>query len=156
MFDEVVKFVAEYVFEELDGSFDCELEYDSNEYAGYSDAGCCLGSWDIGEYELQIDINDCDELKALHDRGDLDDILDDVNCDVYVSRSYRREKNEETGYYENVGRETYMPYHRNSDHPDIMAITSPGGQWRFVVPEERMSELVLEGYAKLREKNEDA
>jgi hypothetical protein len=156
MFDLLAKFVGDYVFEELDGSSECELEYDSNEYAGYSGEGCCLSSFDIGEYEIQIDINDCDELKALHDRSVLDDILDDVNCDVYVSRSCRREKNEKTGYYENVGRETYMPYPRNSDHPDIMAITNPGGQWRFVVPAERMGELVEEGYAKLREKNDDA
>jgi hypothetical protein len=155
-FDGVVKFVSDYVFEELDGSSDCELEYHPSEYAGYDGEGCCLDSFEIGEYELQIEINDCDELKALHDRAVLDDILDDVNCDVYVSRSRRREKNEETGYYEHVGRETYMPYARQSDHPDIMAYTSPGGQWRFVISAERMGELVEEGYAKLRDKNEDA
>jgi hypothetical protein len=154
-FDLLVKFVSDYVFEELDGSSDCELEYDSNEYSSYDDGGCCLGSWAIGEHEEQVDISCHDELQALHDRGVLDDILDDVNCDVYVSRSHRREKNEETGYYENVGRETYMPYAHNAEYPTFEIYTMPGGQWRFVVPAERMAELVEEGYANLRDKNED-
>jgi hypothetical protein len=155
MFDGVVKFVSDYVFEELDGSSECELEYHPSEYAGYDGEGCCLSSFEIGEHEEQVDISCHDELKALHDRGDLDDILDDVNCDVYVSRSRRREKNEETGYYECVGRETYQPYSHNAEYPTFEVYTNPGGQWRFVVSAERMGELVQEGYDKLRGNTEE-
>ncbi|MHC4301010.1 MAG: hypothetical protein ACYS7Y_27360 [Planctomycetota bacterium] len=149
--DEIVKSVSDSVFEALDGSSDCELEYTCNEYSCYDGDGCCLGSWAIGEHEEQIDISNHDELQALHERGALDDILDDVNCDVYVSRRQRREKNEETGYYENVGRETYMPYAHNAEYPTFEVYTNPGGQWRFVVSAERMEELVRDALAEFEE-----
>lgn len=145
----IVESVVVWVFDELQGSFDCEPEYDSNEYSGYSGSGCCLASFDIGENEEQIDVSGHDELQALHDDNRLDDILDDVNCDVYVSRSHRREKNEETGNYERVGRETYMPYSHNEDHPTFEVYTNPGGQWHWVVSEDRMTELVDEALEAL-------
>lgn len=132
------------VCEELDGEFECDVEYTSNEYAAYNGKGCCLWAFDIGECEEQVEIDNYPELKVLHDAGRLDDVLDDVNCNAYVSRSCRRVKNEETGYYENAGRETYMPYAHNKDHPDITTCHMPGGQWMFVVDAERMEELVRE------------
>jgi hypothetical protein len=137
------------VHEAIDTGFDCEPEYDANEYSCYSGSGCCLGSFDIGEHEEQVDISYYDELQALHDAGELDDVLDDVNCDVCVNRNRRREKNEKTGYYECVGRETYMPYAHYKDHPSFEVYTSPGGQWRFVIPADRMDELVQEAIAVL-------
>ena len=125
-------------------SDDCEPEYNRNEYASYSGDGCCVDSYAIGEYEEQIDINEFPELKALHDELRLDDILDDVNCDAYVSRSYRREKNEKTGHYENVGRETYMPYEHNANHPTFETYHTPGGRWDWVICADRMNELFEE------------
>jgi len=143
-FDDYIEEIVEKVCEELDGEFDCEAEYNSNEYAAYSGSGCCLGSFDIGEHEEQIEINGHDVLRVLHERGDLDDVLDDVNCDVYINRDRRREKNEETGYYEPVGRETYMPYEHNREHPDLLIYVNISGQWQWVVPADRMEELVCE------------
>jgi hypothetical protein len=143
-FDDYVEKIVEKVCEELDGGFDCEPEYSCSSYSAYSGGGCCLASFDIGEHEEQIEINACDVLRGLHERGELDDVLDDVNCDVYVSRDHRREKNEETGHYENVGRETYMPYANRSDHPDLLIYINISGQWQFVVDADRMDELVCE------------
>jgi hypothetical protein len=133
--------LVDTICENVDGSFDTEPEYHSNEYACYSGKGCCLFSFDIGEYEEQIDVESHDDLLELHERGDLDTVLDNVNCDVYVSRSKRRVKNETTGHYEQVGRETYNPYDR--EHPTFEVYTNPGGQWMFVVSEERMEELLV-------------
>jgi len=136
---------VEAMIDKVNGSYDCEAEYDSNEYACYTGNGCCLFSFDIGEVEEQIDINCHDELRKLHEDRRLDDVLDDVNCDVYVSRSRRREKNEKTGYYEPIGRETYMnDYGYDIDYPTFCIYTNPGGQWRFVIPAERMFELADE------------
>jgi hypothetical protein len=145
-------FTAELVAavrEAIDVDSDCEPEYDANDYACYTGSGCCLWSFDIGEHEEQVEISAYPELQALHDQGILDDVLDDVNCDAYVCRSRRREKNEKTGYYEPVGRETYMPYDRHTDCPCFEVMTSPGGQWRFVIPADRMDEIVQEAIAVL-------
>ncbi len=145
----IVESVGEWVFEALEGSYDCEPEYSHNEYATYGGSGCCLAAFEIGEHEEQVEIAGHDELQALHDDNRLDAVLDDVNCDVYVSRSRRREKNEKTGNYECVGRETYMPYPHSADHPDLLVYTNPGGQWHHVVSEDRMAELVDEGLEAL-------
>jgi len=131
--------VVKSICDELDGCSECEVEYERSDYAAYSGSGCCLFSFDIGEVEEQTDINAHPVLKGLHDAGELDDILDHVKSDAYISRSRRRVKNEETGYYEPVGRETYDPY--GSDYPDILSYHCPGGQWQFVVPADRMKEL---------------
>ena len=133
--------LVEHICEGID---DFDVEYNSSNYDCYSGDACCLYSLDIGECEEQIDINCYPELKALHDLRELDDVLDRVNTDCYISRSHKREKNEKTGYYENVGRETYMPYEHSADHPTVELYTMPGGIWHFIVPAERMKELVSE------------
>jgi len=141
-FDDCIEEIVAMVCEELDGDSDCEPEYTRSDYDAYSGKGCCLDSFSIGEHEDQIEINGHDVLRVLHERGDLDDVLDDVNCGVCVNRNCQREKNEETGYYENVGRETYMPYEHNREYPTLLIYTNVSGQWRFVVPADRMEELV--------------
>lgn len=146
---DIVESVGWWVFEALEGSSDSEPEYDYSEYATYGGSGCCLASFEIGEHEEQIEIPSHNELQALHVNGRLDDILDDVNCDVYVSRSRRREKNEETGRYENIGHETYLPYEHSAKYPSFEIYTNPGGQWHWVVSEDRMTELVDEGLEAL-------
>lgn len=133
--------IIKAIYEEMDES-DAEPEYNSNDWDAYSGDGCCLYSFEIGEIEEQIDVASIDELHELHIRGDLDTILDNVNCDVYVMRHQRRVKNETTGHYENVGRKTYNQYDRQ--HPTFEVYTNPGGQWQFVVSAERMKELLVE------------
>lgn len=146
--DDLVSELVEYLRINITGSFDCEAEYDRNEYSAYSGSGCCLYSLDIGECEEQIDVSSHDELKELHDLGELDDCFDALDRDFCIYRSRRRVRNEETGYYEEVGRKTYAPYDHHADHPTVEIYTMPGGQWHFVVPAERMEELVLEYLAE--------
>lgn len=134
--------LTEFICEALDGSFDCEPEYNDCEYAVYSGDGCCLWGFDIGEYENQIEISSHDELQVLHDKGILNDIIDDVCCDVSVWRWHHREKNEETGRYENVGRTTYDTW--SGDCPCLMTYHYPGGRWDWIVSYERMRELYID------------
>lgn len=146
---DVIEKITEYVCENLEGSYDCEEEYCSSEYAAYSGSGCCLWGFDIGEQEEQIDISCHDELQELHNAGRLDDCLDQLEREFCISRSRRREKNEETGKYEEVGRKTYMPYPHHAKHPCFEIYTMPGGRWDFIVPVSRMKELVAEAICAL-------
>jgi hypothetical protein len=139
--DDIVRDVCEKI-----SSWDCDAEYQSSEYAAWSGSGCCVWSFSIGEYEQQTGINDIPEFKELHSLGDLDDILDEYNGDCCVHRSKRREKNEETGRYEDVGRETYDD---GSDYPCLMTYHNPGGAWHFVISDDRMNELVSEAIVNL-------
>jgi hypothetical protein len=148
-FDDCMEALVAAVCEHLQGSFDCEAEYSRSEYAAYSGSGCCLWGTDIGEHEEQIDITCHDELKALHDEGMLDTVLDDVNCDVYISRSKRRERDPITGHYKEVGQETYDPYGGSTT---FEVYSMPGGRWDWVVPAERMRELVSEAICDLARK----
>lgn len=134
--------LVEYICYELKDWGDWDWHYMSNEYARWTGGGVCLFSVGIGEHEEQVEVMNYPELAALHKQGRLDDVLDNVNCDVYVSRHCRRVKNEETGYYEDVGRKTYMPYTRDAEHPDLLCYHSPGGAWHAVVDDERIEELV--------------
>lgn len=140
---ELVSFVCDRIA--AHDSFECE--YDRSDYSAYSGKGCCLYSLDIGECEEQVDINYHAELKALHDCGALDDVLDDYRGEGYVSRSRRRVRNDATGRYEQVGRETYMPYEHDADHPTLLVYTMPGGQWHYVVSKDCMDEMIAEFFA---------
>lgn len=138
--------VIEWIVGELDASFDCEPEYDRGDWGCYQGDGCCLASYPIGEYEEQIDLACYPELQSLHDKGLLDEVLDDVNCDLYISRNRPRVKNEETGHYEYKGKETYDNGH---GHPCLLGYCEPAGQWHFVVESDRMFELLAEAYRAL-------
>jgi len=140
--DETMAKIVDSICEELDVDYHCEPIYNHSDYSGYSGKGCCLFSFKIEEHEEQIVVNDFPELKSLHEQGRLDDVLDDVNCDVYVSRSRKRVKNEETEHYEYVGRETYNPYPRNQFGPTFEIYTNPGGGWDFVIEAEEMETLL--------------
>lgn len=142
-YDDCMDKLVEHIYMELDSS-DCEAEYDSIEWARYSGVGCCLFSLEIGEIEEQIDISCHPELKELHDLRELDDCLDELDRDFCIGRSRRRVQNEETGRYEYIGRETYMPYEHSSHCPCFEIYTMPGGQWHFVVPADRIDELICE------------
>lgn len=117
---------------------DFEPEFNDREFRAYSGDGCCLNGWAIDEYENQIDIADHRELQVLHDQRRLDDILDDVNCDVIIHRRRKRTLVKDTGRYESTGRETYDP---DSRWPDLLACHSPGGRWDWVVSADSMRRL---------------
>ena len=142
--------IVSLICEELDGASDCDLIYYDSDYASYSGPGCCIGSVSIDEYENQVDFDRHDELQELHDKGILDDVLDDVNCDAYVSRSRRREFI--NGKWEYVGRETYKTYRDDCDH--LMTYHHPGGCWHWVVSDDRMDSALLAAIVQfLRENN---
>jgi hypothetical protein len=126
-------------------SDDCDAEYQRSEYAAWSGSGCCVWSFSIDEYEQQTDINYIPELKELHGLGELDDVLDEYNGNCGVWRSKRREKNEETGRYEEVGRETYD----GGNCPFLTTYHNPGGAWHFVISDNRMRELASEAIVNL-------
>jgi len=141
---------ARRVWENCDPGYDSEAETHRCEYAGYSGKGCCIGSFAIGEYHDQYDFSGDTVLDELHDSGELDDYLDHYNGDVYVNRDRRREKNEETGRWEYVGRKTYGP---DRPHATLDLITHVGGQVRFVISEERMRELITETILQVASEN---
>ena len=153
--DDYLDELISYICKELDGGYDCEPEFGANEYAAYSGPGCCLFSMENGEIEEQLDVNGHEILKALHEARELDDCLDALDRDFCIGRSQRREKNEETGRYEYVGRKTYMPYAHNSKYPTFEIYTMPGGAWHFVVDAERMEELISE-FLDARSESEDS
>lgn len=144
---ETANLVAEQVWEDLKGSFDVEPEYDANEYSCYTGEGCCLASYEIGEYENQVDFDRHPELQRLHDCDELDNVLDSVNCDVSVYRFKSREFID--GQFKYVGRETYKGFN-GSDH--VMTYHSPGGQWHWVVSADRMHEAVEDAIIEICEK----
>lgn len=108
--------IVDKICERLDGGFDCETIYYACEYAAYDGPGCCLYSDAIGEIEEQICINDHEVLKDLEARGELNGAIIDYNGDMYVKRW----------------------------GDCLYGYVMPGGAWHFVVPEERMEELLTE------------
>lgn len=131
--------VIEAMFEGMTDCDACDVEYNRCEWHGYDGDGCCIDGFAIGEIEEQVDFSCHPELQALHELGELDDCLDDYKGEAWVNRDRRRVKNESTGKYELVGRDTYDPY--GSDYPTIDFYHDPGGRWDFVVPVDRMNEL---------------
>lgn len=139
--NKTVDYIIDSICARLD-DFDWEPEYSRNEYDAYHGSGCCLLSIDIGEVEEQVEVNAFPELKALHESGRLDDVLDDVKSDTFVCRDRRRVKNEETGLFEYVGRESYFHGGHHADAPYFYTNHSVPGQWHFVVSEENMDRLL--------------
>lgn len=131
--------ITDYLDRHVDYDF-AEPVYHPCEYAGYSGPGVCIDGFDIGEVEEQIDLTCFDELYRLHVSGDLDDVLDDINCDVIVYRRKRREQID--GKYCEVGRETYNPY--NQDNPTLTLVVYPGGRWDFVLSDEYLQDILKE------------
>lgn len=135
---ELAESISEFIDED-DITFDIEFKYQYSEWGSYDGPGLCLDSFGIGEYEEQVDIDSVPTLKALHELGVLDDILDKVNCDAYVSRDRSRVKDEDTGTYVYKGRDTYNPYNR--EHPDLTCYVLCGGSWHFIITPERIDEI---------------
>jgi hypothetical protein len=134
--------LVEYIWKELDFDFDCDPVYDYREYFDYSGDGCCLAIFDIGECEEQIVVREVYELNYLHDKGLLNDILKELDNEFCISLDRKRVKDENTGLWGYTGEKHYNHY--NSEHPCFSIFTLPGGQWHFVVENERMHELCQE------------
>jgi hypothetical protein len=71
------------LIENLD-DYNLEACYNSNEYACYSGSGCAVDSFEVGEYEDQIDVNGRDEFEVLYEEGRLRDCLNRYNGDLCV------------------------------------------------------------------------
>ena len=119
--------------------YDCEVEYNSNEYTSYDGDGLCLGSFPVGEYEEQVDISQFPELQVLLDRDDLLELLENARSDSCVESNPRLQ----------------------DDYPCFHTYHLPGGIWHVVVPRERVIELTTETvleycrrYDKTNPKNE--
>lgn len=144
-FDGHIDKLVQSIIEDIDVGYHCEPIYQSNDYASFHGNGCCLYSFGVGEIEEQIDVNEYSILKALHERNRLDDVLDKVNCDLYISRDKQRVKNEETGDFEQVGRNTYKT---GCGSPCLYGYTCPGGAWHFVISDIYMAELLTAAIIK--------
>ncbi|RLB70466.1 MAG: hypothetical protein DRH04_03535 [Deltaproteobacteria bacterium] len=125
--DDVAKELAKLV--EWD-YIDAEPEYCWNEYNGYYGKGCCVGGFAVGECEEQIDISTVPEFAALG-KDALEAAFAAYNGDAFLHENSRWDKEKEcrvpTGYIEHG---CFYFYHE------------PGGRWDFVIPAERMEELV--------------
>lgn len=117
-----------------------EPVYDPSDYSGYSGEGVCIGSFGIGEVETCLDFCNFPALARLHESDELDDVLDEVNSDAYVWRSKARVRNEKSGGYDYVGRQTYKRQ-PGITHLDISCHIN--GQWHFVVSEVCIKDLLL-------------
>lgn len=102
---------------------DAEPKYNSSDYSSYSGKGCCIDSFAIDEYEHEHDVMCTEVLRTLHEQGQLDACIDDVNCDVFIARD---------------------SYSASATHPTLTTYHTPGGGWDFVIPAGRMDELLAQ------------
>lgn len=150
-FDKFTDDIVKLICKDMQGASDCETIYEGSDFDAYYGSGCVLDSFAIGEYENQMDFSAYTELQTLHDQDRLNDILDNINCDVHVSRSKKRVRNEQTGYYEEVGRDTYNSH--GSDYLNLLTYHMPGGRWHYVVSDSRMRELLAQAIVSFIREN---
>jgi len=120
-----------------------EAIHESSDFSAYYGGGCCLVSWEVGELEEQISLSNHPGLAELHDRGELEGILEEYNGELYISRDdhYDKEQN------------CRVPagYVSGYKCPDIMGYVNPGGQWHYVVSEENMTDALNEAITEYAE-----
>lgn len=119
------------IAQEID-EWDLEAHYNHNEYAAYSGDGCCLASFEVGEYESQVDIDSMPELIALNKSGDLEGCLEGYTGDLYLYRA---------GTYAKSGWTRDGNY---VSHGCFTAYSTGWGVWHYVIPESRMKELLCD------------
>ena len=117
-------------------SYDIEGHYQNNEYANYFGNGCCLNSYQVGEYEDQIIVDDREEFKALHESGDLEGCLDRYNGDLCI--------NENSRYDAESGRRVKCGYVSKGEYPMFYGYSAGWGCWHYAVSDERMEKLLSE------------
>jgi len=112
--DDIVEALSEHV------------EFDTTTgYHGWSKHDVNFDSFDIGEVEEQVSINEHDLLRDLNVRGDLEEILVDLGSDFYFqqfSRAIRDEDGKFTSKYE------YEPIISRGEYPCIM-LTNDTSLW---------------------------
>jgi len=121
--------------------------------SGGPNGACCIYRFENGEQEVQIDVFGNPDLKEFHDRRVLDDILDQLDREFCISRSYPRVYSHCTNRYEEVGRKTYHHTAGSDYHPTFEVYHNPGGSWGFYVDAERMQDLFNDGVAAWNDDN---
>ena len=103
------------------------VEHDaSHGMTAWSGLDVIFDSFDIGEVEEQIDINEIDILRDLHARGDLEEILEDVSNEFCLYRFTH-------AIYEDgkfTGRYKYEPYIQGDTYPTV-TLTNDTALWYF-------------------------
>ncbi len=103
------------------------VEHDtSHGMTAWSNLDVIFDSFDIGEVEEQIDINEVDILRDLHTRGDLEEILEDVSNEfcLYQFRRAIYKDGEFTGRYK------HEPYVQGDTCPTV-TLTNDTALWYF-------------------------
>jgi len=146
-------YLPEYTLRALAGAIvdridDCDIEaaHQRNEYASWAGVGCCLFSFAVGEEEEQICLGDHPELKALHASGGLEGALKAYNGDAYVYQF--------SHYCAETKTRVEDGHVWDGPHPYVTIIANPGGAWHYVVPEERMEELLAAAIIEICREND--
>ena len=120
---------------------DFECHYQRDEYGCYAGDGCAIDSFEVGEYETQIDLADREELKALDESGDLEGCLARYDGNLYIrcNDRYDRESKKRvcTGYVE---------------HGSFYGYSTGWGRWHFVVPTDSMDEYLAKAIVEYCER----
>jgi len=126
------------------------VEFDTTTgYHGYSGLDVVFDSYDIGEVEEQVDINEIELLHDLHVRGDLEEILEDLDSDFcfqQFSHAIYDEKGKFTGKYK------HEPIISRGEYPCIM-LTNDTSLWYHYGCSEETLETV---YNQCKEEMENA
>jgi len=145
---DVRRIIVDNLWGAIDG-YDLEAHYQSNEYACYYGEGVCVDSFEVGEYEDQIEVNEVPELRALYDSGDLEGCLGRYNGDLCI--------NENDRYDAELGRRVKTGFVEKSDHPTFYGYSGGWGRWHYAIPADRMKELLAEtiaDYCRLKDGND--
>jgi hypothetical protein len=130
------QFALDSVCDEL-GSTDADAHNDGN-----PGKACCVYRLDEDGQEVQIDVTGQEGWRDLHDRGVLNDCLDQIGNEFTIGRSRWRVQDPQSGHYYEVGSKDYGS---KDEHPTFEIYTDPDCNWAFYVSYERMFELFSEG-----------
>jgi hypothetical protein len=122
--------IIAHIVENIDWS-DYEPHYQSDEYSRWYGDGCCLDSFEVGEYEDQIEVSSRVEFKALAESGELEGCLDRYNGDLYIKC--------DDHYDRELGRRVRDGY---ISFGNFYGYSTGWGRWHYVVSVDRMKELV--------------
>ncbi len=142
-YPELLAWVTETIWQKIYDFGNWDAVYESSDYAAYYGDGCCLVSWEIGELEEQISLSEHPGLAELHNRGELEALLEEYNGELSISHNDRYDKE--------LGRRVPAGYVSEGKYPDIMGYVNPGGQWHYVVSEENMADALEEALREYAE-----
>ncbi len=142
-YPELLSWVTETVWQKLYDFDNWDAIHEESDYAAYYGKGCCLASWEVGELEEQISLSDHPGLAELHDKGELEALLEVYNGELYISRNDHFDKETKTRVPDG--------YVSKGPCPDILGYVNPGGQWQFVVDAENMADALDEAITEYAE-----